>query len=120
MSSATRNLFSPEVRELIPFEDHEGLTHKERARLFHEANPHVYEAIASIAKGMKQSGWKRGSVYQIFERLRWLHAIRTQGSVYKLNNNYRPFYARLVMEREPELQGFFELRVQRSEYQGAL
>ena len=33
-------------------------------------------------------------------------------SEFKLNNNYRSFYSRLLMEQEPELAGYFETRTQ--------
>jgi hypothetical protein len=36
-------------------------------------------------------------------------AISTTGD-FKLNNNYRAHYARLIMHQEPDLDGIFELR----------
>lgn len=38
------------------------------------------------------------------------HKLQTQGDEYRLNNVYTAFYARLLMDNEPELQGFFETR----------
>lgn len=36
--------------------------------------------------------------------------LQTSGDKYKLNNNYTRHYSRLLMSREPELEGFFEVR----------
>ena len=80
---------------------------------FHEANPHIYDIIVQISRGLKAKGFKRAGMKMIFERLRWLWAIQTQGDDYKLNNNYTAFYARKVMSEVPELQGFFKVRTQR-------
>ena len=46
---------------------------------------------------------------QIFEVIRWEYDLKTTGD-FKLNNNYTAWYARLVMERNPSLDGFFQLR----------
>ena len=47
----------------------------------------------------------------LIEQMRWLwHERTTDVSGFKLNNTYASFYARLLMEREPQLRGVFELR----------
>ena len=43
-------------------------------------------------------------------RVRWVLAMRTNSVDYKINNNYAPFYSRLIMEQEPDLRGMFRLR----------
>lgn len=61
-----------------------------------------------------QSGKKYYSARMIWERIRWETEIvekrRVGGAVLKLNNNYAPFMARLVMVAEPELEGMFQKR----------
>tara|TARA_B100001750_G_C15512334_1_gene604524 strand:- start:594 stop:926 length:333 start_codon:yes stop_codon:yes gene_type:complete len=76
---------------------------------FHRANPHVYDRIVELTFRRKDAGWKRGSMKQIFEVIRWEYDLKTTGD-FKLNNNYTAWYARLVMERNPSLDGFFQLR----------
>jgi hypothetical protein len=44
------------------------------------------------------------------ETLRDKFACTTRGDRWKLNNNYTAHYARLVMNQEPDLAGFFETR----------
>jgi uncharacterized protein YbaP (TraB family) len=50
----------------------------------------------------------------LFERLRWESGIATEGDAYRLNNSYRAFYVRLLIERRPEWANKFEVRVQKA------
>lgn len=81
-----------------------------RFAAYHAENPHVYEALRRFALEAKRSGRPRLSINMLCERLRWYTAIEVRGDEFKVNNNWRPFYARLLMEREPDLAGFFETR----------
>lgn len=89
-----------------------GQSLEEQFDAFHGANPHVYAALHSLAVTLKRRGAKKAGIGQLFEVLRWQYALQTQGSEYRLNNNYRSFYARLLNE-EPELRGMFETRTLR-------
>lgn len=80
---------------------------------FHAQNPHVYEALRRRALRAKRRGYRPG-MKCLFELLRWSHGMTTQGDEFLLNNNFTSHYARMLMEREPELDGFFELRKLRS------
>ena len=81
---------------------------------FHAQNPHVYERLRQLALDLKNRGRKKYGIAGLFEVLRWEHAMSTTDEDFKLNNNYRAYYARLLMENEPELDGFFATRVQTS------
>jgi hypothetical protein len=81
----------------------------ERFAMFHDANPHVADALERLAEqwlvrhdhvGMKA----------LYERLRWESGIRTEGDAYRLNNVYTAHYARLLIERRPEWVDAFRLR----------
>jgi len=89
-----------------------------RFERFHLLNPHVYNDIEDIALSMHAQWDKnnKGSISLIYERLRWLHAVKTRGEKYRLSNDFRAYYARLVMARNPKLDGFFNLRSQDNEY----
>ena len=76
---------------------------------FHEANPHVYEALKYVALWAVRNGRKLG-MKAIYERVRWEYNLQTADEPYRLNNNYTAHYARLLMEQEPELAGYFEIR----------
>ncbi|MCP4448536.1 MAG: hypothetical protein GY811_24845 [Myxococcales bacterium] len=45
----------------------------------------------------------------LFEYLR-VSSLRTSGRDFKLNNSYTSRYARLIVDREPDLADLFELR----------
>ena len=82
---------------------------------FHLANPHVYKSVVAVSLDLKERGFRKGGMKMVFERLRWLYAIQTVGEDYKLNNNYTAYYARLVMETVPDLDGFFETRLRQGQ-----
>lgn len=89
---------------------------EKRFEEFHRLNPHVYEAIVKIALDLKARGFEECGISLIFERLRWIHAIQTRGDSFRLNNDFRAFYARVVMEAVPELRDFFRVRKQTEGY----
>ena len=49
----------------------------------------------------------------LFEVIRWHRALTTKGDDFKLNNNHAPFYARLIMSKEADLEEFFNIREQK-------
>ncbi len=79
---------------------------------FHEAHPEVYDKLVASAHGMKALGFERYSMRTIWEIMRWHYDVHgpRDGSGFKLNDHYPPFYSRLIMHREPELRGFFDTR----------
>jgi len=77
---------------------------------FHEANPHVYAKLRDFAVQARHSGRKHLGIAAVFERLRWWASFEVSGDEFKLNNNWRAFYSRMLMDREPTLSGFFETR----------
>lgn len=92
-----------------------GATIQERFEQFHASNPHVYEALRKLALEMRGRGIPRYSIKGLFEQLRWLYALQTQGEEYKLSNDLTSRYVRLLIERNPELNGFFSTRELRTE-----
>ena len=79
---------------------------------FHRANPQVYNVLVLEARRLKRRGHSKAGIKMLFEVLRWQYMLRTHGDAdgFKLNNNYHALYARLIMHRCPDLDGFFELR----------
>ncbi len=80
---------------------------------FHRANPEVYSVIVRLAKEWRNNGGRRIGMKALFERARWEISMWTNGDEFKLNNNHTAFYARMLMENEPELSGLFALRKQK-------
>lgn len=73
-------------------------------------NEHIYLEFVSLAKQMQATGRTKWSARGITEVLRWHSGLRSNGDVFKVNNNYSAGMARLAMLEYPVLNGFFELR----------
>jgi len=82
---------------------------------FHRDNPHVYAVLTRLAREwMAVHGQGRLGIGMLFERARWDIIMATRDVLgFKLNNNHRAFYARLIMTQEPDLADVFALRRQR-------
>lgn len=86
------------------------MTTQEKFERYHLDNPHVYENLKALALQVKRAGHDTYSIDSITERVRWHYAFDVKTSdPFKLSNNYRPYYARLLMKQEPELVGFFRI-----------
>jgi len=78
---------------------------------FHEANPHVYRMLVAMARRLKARGIDHYSIRKLWHVMEWEYIFKVSAnSDFKLNNNYTSRYARLIMEQEPDLDGFFEVR----------
>lgn len=77
---------------------------------YHEANPQVYRELCRFARQALAAGRRRLSINLLFERLRWFTEIEAHGDPFKVNNTFRAWYARLLMQQEPDLAGVFETR----------
>lgn len=80
-------------------------------RAFHHQHPEVYRELAALARQWKAAGHNKVGMAALFEVLRWQRGLATRDvDGFKLNNNFRSRYARLLMANEPDLNGFFETR----------
>ena len=80
---------------------------------FHKAHPAVWTLFDRFTRDRISRGFEHYSVNAIFERIRWESDQAVTGeNEFKLNNNYRAFYARAWMKVNPEPKGFFRTRVQ--------
>lgn len=102
-----------ELQPLIEAQVAREATIQQRFEAFHAANPQVYAALRSLALQMVGGGVRSYGIKGLFELLRWQYAIQTKGEPYRLCNSYTSRYARLLMQREPALRGFFEVRALR-------
>lgn len=99
---------APDPQQIaLPFED--GL--EDAFMRFHMANPAVYQELVKLAREWKRAGHARCSINMLFEKVRYDYGVSVQKTDgWKLNNNHRSRYARLIMRLEPELAGYFETR----------
>lgn len=84
----------------------------DRFHQFHTDHPEVYDEIVRLARQVKTAGRERVGMKLLFEVIRWNRMLSgvKDAEGFKLNNVYTSRYARLVMEQEPDLSGFFETR----------
>lgn len=82
---------------------------------YHAENPRVYDVLRRFALQAKRLGRKRLSINMLFERVRWYTDVEGMNDTFKVNNNWRAYYARLLMKQEPDLAGFFETRTSRAD-----
>lgn len=75
---------------------------------FHKENPHVFELFKKFAHQAKAK-WNHFGAGAIFERLRWEFSFETNDE-FKLNNNYRSCYTRLLVLEDPSFKNFFQFR----------
>lgn len=81
----------------------------------HQENPKVYEAFKRLTFQLINAGRENFSASAVVERIRWGVSIGEYGpDEFKINNNYRAFYARLFHMEHPNHDGFFRTRKQKS------
>lgn len=76
-------------------------------------NKWLLPKLAEMSRDLKRCGHVRYSINSLFEALRWETRYSTGDLGFKMNNNHRAFAARDLMERYPDLKGFFHLRKQK-------
>jgi len=84
----------------------------DRFKAFHHANPWRMDRRVHMAHTLQDRGVRQYGIAALWEVLRYDWAIRTvdPSSQLKLNNDYRAYYAREIMRRHPDLDGFFTTR----------
>tara|TARA_R100000988_G_scaffold57008_1_gene28481 strand:+ start:365 stop:724 length:360 start_codon:yes stop_codon:yes gene_type:complete len=93
---------------------------REQVIAFHKKNPDVWKLFVHFTKQMIDKGYEHYSVNAIFERIRWEKDVGGDGvNSFKLNNNYRAFYARRFMNMYKQYEGFFRIREQKSDSKDA-
>jgi hypothetical protein len=77
---------------------------------YDKQNPQIWDAFKEFAYQAKHvKGFKHYSANGIFELIRWHTPVKGGGN-FKISNNYRPDYARKMMEMYPEFEGFFRVK----------
>jgi hypothetical protein len=81
---------------------------------FDKKFPEVRKALTSMARQTKAAGFAHYSMKTLYCVLRHEINLSPTPKPYKLNDIYHSRYARLIMDTNADLQGFFELRELRS------
>jgi hypothetical protein len=82
---------------------------------FHNANPAVYELLRDLAlRATVKRGRTKIGIAMLFEVLRWEFYLKAdENEEFKLCNDYKAPYARLLMKQEPQLKDIFNLKKSR-------
>ena len=105
------NQFEFVFEPIKPVEPDTSQTIAQRFARFHQDNPQVYSMLVSLARDLRARRSRKLGIGMLFEVLRWQYYVQTNSEEeYKLNNNYRAQYARLIMEQEPDLHEAFNTR----------
>ena len=86
----------------VEFFDNKGLTLKQTDTIFafldfHFTNPQVFDLLyTSVISRMNNH--QPISMKELYNHVRLLSQLSTDDPIYKLNNNYEPFYSRLLLE----------------------
>ena len=75
-----------------------------------ESGQAVEGHVVRYARMLRGRGVKHYGIAGIWERIRWDFTLTRGDEPFKLNNSFRSLMVRRVVERLPELAGFFETR----------
>ena len=78
-------------------------------RIYDAENPLIWRMFQKFTFQIMAAGHLNYSANGIFEGMRW-HTAITGNDEFKMNNNYRAFYARKFMHAFPEHAGYFRTR----------
>ena len=87
---------------------------------FHKSNPQVYVELRDIALRIKKRGYDFYGIGACYEIVRFHRVMETTDDDFKLCNDYRAYYARLLMRNEPELKGFFRTKKSKADRMGEI
>lgn len=80
---------------------------------FHEKHPHVYAELERMALRWAAHGAVRVGIARLAEAVRY-STVRTDDTLqFKINNNHRSLYARLLIHRHAHLRELIETRRRR-------
>jgi len=81
-----------------------------RFREYDERNPHIWEAFKAITEQAIGKGHKKLGASFVGNIIRWERPEVAEGDIFKVNNDFFPYYARKYMKEHPEHRRVFEVR----------
>ncbi|GAA0694942.1 hypothetical protein GCM10010193_57050 [Kitasatospora atroaurantiaca] len=102
------------IEEIQQPEEQSDASIQQQFEAFHGLNPWVLDALEALTADCVNNGFAHVGIGMLFELLRWRYGLHTHGDPFKLNNNFRSRYARLLIERHPEWISVFEVRALRA------
>jgi hypothetical protein len=78
---------------------------------WHLENPHVYHLFRRFTfEALAKKRHKHLGAWLVVNRIRWETSIETEGSDFKISNDFIAYYARLFMHENPEHKGLFRTK----------
>jgi hypothetical protein len=77
---------------------------------YHKKNPHLYDAFVILTAKVYNKGYTHYSAEGIIHAIRWESYIKANDEKYKICNDVKAFYSRLLMHTKPKYKNFFKLR----------
>lgn len=81
---------------------------------FHASNPEVYKNLVRLAREFRMGNNvnRKMGIAMLFEVLRWNYYLNVAfgDEEFKLSNDFRAPYARLIMQQEPDLVDAFNTK----------
>ncbi len=108
---------TPTLWEKLPADDLTDESLEARFARYHRDRPDVYDRLLNLAEQMFAAGHRNVSMRDLFGWTR-VERLLTRGpdrEEFALNNSYAAFYARLIMEHYPHLEGLFVTRKQEAD-----
>lgn len=75
-------------------------------------NPDRMEDMERYAMNEAAHG-RRFAIKTIIERIRWFDYVNNEGQPVKVSNDYSPLFARMLIDKHPELRQFIQTRPSR-------
>ncbi|MFF3493752.1 hypothetical protein ACFYWS_20635 [Streptomyces sp. NPDC002795] len=91
-----------------------GQSIQQRFEEFNALNPWVLRHLEALIEDCVAQGFRRVGIGMLFELLRWRYGQATHGDAFRLNNNFRSRYVRLLIDRHPQWAPLFETRTLRA------
>ena len=84
---------------------------------FHNKNPGVYKTLVFQSRQYRRMHpTKKLGIATLWENLRWDFMMTTDAEEdFKLNNNHKAHYSRMIMANEPSLADIFAVREMQSD-----
>lgn len=92
-------------------------TIESRFQAFHAAHPGVYKKLREFSFELIAAGWDHFGISVVWERVRYESMLGhrpDEQQPWRLNDNFRSRYARLLIDQEPALAEVFRVRQLRS------
>ncbi|MEV4557214.1 hypothetical protein AB0K51_09465 [Kitasatospora sp. NPDC049285] len=102
------------IEEIHEPDGNPGATIQQQFEAFHQLNPWVLDALEELTADCLTRGFPHVGIGMLFEILRWRYGLHTRGDAFRLNNNFRSRYVRLLIDRHPEWISVFEVRALRA------